>query len=170
MYIDKIITMSSINKMSNINKMYSTMIKTSIITGTCFGGYYGIKEANRNYCSRKDLTTIEKMGEYFCFGYICLGFNFTGGLLGWVYGVTSPISIPTTMYLMIKKNHKHQTEKNTPDTPKHIGLYTSNFPTQIEGTHKIETRVLNTYIPTSKYCEDDNTLINDISPLENEAR
>ena len=156
--------------MSGINKMYSTMIKTSIITGTCFGGYYGIKEANRNYCSRKDLTTIEKMGEYFCFGYMCLGFSFTGGLFGCMYGVTSPISIPTTMYLMIKKNHKHQNEKNTPVTPKHIGLYTSNFPTQIEGSHKIETRVLNTYIPTSKYCEDDNTPINDVSPLENEER
>ena len=131
-----------------INKMYSAITKTSIITGICAGGYYGIKEAKRNYCSRKDLTIIEKFGEYFCFGYVCFGFSLSGGLLGWIYGVTSPLTIPTTIYLMIKNNnhhnnnhhHKNKTQKQS--TIEQINLYTRNFPTQQEGHNKIETHVL----------------------------
>jgi len=94
---------------------------------------------------------------------------FRGGLIG-LYSIVPQMAIKFTTFDILQKYDKHQNEKNTPVTPKHIGLYTSNFPTQIEGTHKIETRVLNTYIPTSKYCEDDNTPINDVSPLENEDR
>jgi hypothetical protein len=149
--------------MNFATKMYSTIIKTSTVIGVCGGGYYGIKEANKNYCSKKDLTLIERAGEYLCFVYICLGYGFGGAMFGGIVGIISPISIPTILYVMIKNNNKPQIEQDieskmgtiseskTPITSNHLGAYTRNFPTQLSGHNKLETRVLQNYIQSPKY-------------------
>lgn len=81
-----------------IVNIYKGIMSISICGGVFCGLYQGHKIAKDNISNKKKLTTIECIGEAYCYGIIVLSGGFIGLIGGTLYGITSPIMVPYTIY------------------------------------------------------------------------
>ena len=84
--------------------IYKTTILTSVALGSSFGFYNANNVAKMNYSYKKNLTSMEKFGECFCYGAIITSGTLIGGMLGFIYGYAAPISIPLSIMFIYKNN------------------------------------------------------------------
>ena len=83
--------------MSHFN-IVSKFYKKAIVCGIIIGAVNGLKigyDSALSTCFKKDnMTNIEYITEYGCFGLIILSSSMATGLLSGVIVATSPISVP----------------------------------------------------------------------------
>ena len=96
-----------------ITNIYKGIVSISISSGIISGLYIGHTIAKDNFYNKNNMSVIENIGEGYCYSIILLSGGFLGLIGGTLFGITSPIMVPYTIYNISIISDKSNTSKNT---------------------------------------------------------
>jgi hypothetical protein len=85
---------------SAVYTSYKCIVGFGGISGLCYGTINGYRGAESVCFIKKDLTSVERSGEAFCYGMIIMSSSMCGFALGSLYTALLPVSFPATYYLL----------------------------------------------------------------------